>query len=146
MSSTTTKNILLSQPKIGSNSESVISSLTHQVFSNNDETVIEVEIPGVDPSTVEVKCESNTLTISCSKGQFSTYLEPSTDVSKIKADIQWGMLTLKVPAPETPQARAIKISIHDVSPKPEAKPAPKSSTVETRPVNKAHQKEFTKVE
>jgi HSP20 family molecular chaperone IbpA len=146
MSSTTTKNILLSQPKIGSNSESVISSLTHQVSSSSEETVIEVEIPGVDPSTVEVKCESNTLVISCSKGQFSTYLEPSTDISKIKADIQWGMLTLKIPAPEIPQARAIKISIHDVPPKVEAKAAQKPPAVETRSVNKTPQKEFTKVD
>jgi HSP20 family molecular chaperone IbpA len=137
MSSTTTKNILLSQPKIGSSGESFAELLTHRLVQGENSTTVQVEIPGVDPASVEVKCENNTLLISCSKGQLTVPVEPTTDVSKIKADIQWGMLTLQIPNPEVPQARSIKVSVHEPVAKVESRPPAKSHTT------KVTSKEFT---
>ncbi len=136
MSSTTTKNILLSQPKIGNGSESASTQLTHSVIEKDSETVVEIEIPGVDPSTVEVQCENNTLSVSCPRGQMSAPVDPTSDISKIKADIQWGLLTLRIPLPEAPQARVIKVSVHDFTEKTVQKPQTNSHT-------KATSKEFT---
>jgi HSP20 family molecular chaperone IbpA len=142
MSSTTTKNILLSQPKIGSAIEVSSALLTHNTRQTSTETVVEIEIPGVDPATVDVQCENNSLAIVCSKGQLNIPVEPTADISKIKADIQWGLLTLRIPAPEVPQARAIKVSIHDAAPKTEQRPTTKTHTATT----KASTKEFTVAE
>jgi HSP20 family molecular chaperone IbpA len=124
MSSVTAKNIILSQPKTGS--FDVIKSpviLPNTVSHNEDCTVIKVEIPGVDPSTVDVSCESNTLQVQCECGSFTHSVNPTIDISKIKADIQWGMLTLTIPVPPQPVARSIKINFHDAAPvkKPAAK-------------------------
>jgi HSP20 family molecular chaperone IbpA len=140
MSSTTTKNILLSQPKIGSAPDNSATSLVHTVYQNANDTLVQIEIPGVDPATVDVQCDSNNLTISCSKGKLTVPVDPTVDTSKIKADIQWGMLTLHIPAPEMPQARAIKVSIHDAAPKVEQRPATKTHTT------KVTAKEFTVAE
>jgi HSP20 family molecular chaperone IbpA len=136
MSSTTTKSILLSQPKIGNGSESSPSQLVHSVLEQDSETVINIEIPGVDPSTVEVQCENNSLVVSCPRGQMTTPLEPASDISKIKADIKWGLLTLRIPVPEVPQTRVIKVSVHDF---PEKTP-PKT---QTNSHTKTASKEFT---
>jgi HSP20 family molecular chaperone IbpA len=141
MANTTTKNILLSQPKIGSATDVASALLSHTAHQTETETVVEVEIPGVDPSTVNVQCENNSLIIFCSKGQLSVPVEPTTDTSKIKADIQWGLLTLRIPAPEVPQALSIKVSIHDTAPKTEQRPAAKTHTA-----TKVTTKEFTTAE
>lgn len=127
MSSTTTKNIILSQPKTGSfDVKSTTVILPNTISHNEDCTVIKVEIPGVDPSTVEVSCESNTLQVQCESGSFTHSVNPTIDTSKIKADIQWGMLTLSIPVPPQPVARSIKINFHDAAPvkKPAAKFTP----------------------
>jgi len=118
MSSTTTKNILLSQIKIGQNAETPSApALLHTVTQDDENTVLKIEVPGIDPATVEVSCEDNVLRVSCERGTFSHLIDPATNVSKITADIVWGMLTIKVPAPPAPVTRAIKINLHDATEK-----------------------------
>ena len=130
MSSTTTKSILLSQPKIGQ-SESVTAPVLSQTTSTvGDKTVVEIEIPGVDPATVDVNCDSNTLFVSCPKGEVTVPLHPTCDTAAISAEIMWGMLTLTIPMPITPPAHSIKVSVYD---------APKRGTHK-------HEKEFTAAE
>ena len=140
MSSTTTKSILLSQPKIGFAPDTTTVPLAHSTHQVDTATIVEIEIPGVDPATVDVQCDSNNLTVSCSKGKLTVPVDPTVDTSKIKADIQWGMLVLHIPAPEVPQTRAIKVSIHDAAPKTEQRPSAKPHTT------KVSTKEFTTAE
>jgi HSP20 family molecular chaperone IbpA len=142
MSSTTTKNILLSQPKIGNGGDHTPTPLAHHVSEEDSATVVKIEIPGVDPSTVEVQCENNVLSVSCPRGQVTMPVEPTSDISKVKADIQWGLLTLRIPLPEAPQSRSIKVNIHDLVEKAEQKVAPKAHATEHRS-SKASSKEFT---
>ncbi len=142
MSSTTTKSILLSQPKIGFAPDTTTVPLAHSTHQVDTATIVEIEIPGVDPATVDVQCENNNLAISCSKGKLTIPVDPTIDASKIKADIQWGLLTLRIPAPEVPEARAIKVSIHDAVPKTEQRPTTKTHTATT----KVSTKEFTVAE
>ena len=93
MSSTTTKNLLLSQPKAGQFEGVPVTYLTHSVEHKNDHTEIRVEIPGIDPSTVNVEFDNNTLHVECARGVLTLPVDLTVDTSKIKADIVWGMLT-----------------------------------------------------
>jgi HSP20 family molecular chaperone IbpA len=121
MSITATKNILLSQPKIGSTPESQLATLVHTTTQTELDTVVTVEIPGVDPSTVDVICENNTLTVRCTKGEVHVPVSPTSDVSKIEADILWGMLTLRIPLPPDPVAHNIKVNTLDTVKKSHSK-------------------------
>jgi hypothetical protein len=125
MSSVTTKNIILSQPKTGLIDVKPLAILPSTTSNNEDYTVFQVEIPGIDPSTVDVSCESNILRVQCERGSFTHSVDPTIDTSKIKADIQWGMLTLSIPLPPQPVARSIKINFHDAA--PVKKPAARST-------------------
>jgi len=127
MSNTSTRNLVLSQPKAGQNEVAQVTTLPHTVHSDGKITEITVEVPGVDPTTIDVRFDNNILQVSCSRGEFTLPLNPTIDASKIKADILWGMLTLTIPLPEAPEARTIKVSIHEAAPakKPAAKPMAK---------------------
>lgn len=125
MASTTTKNILLSQARVGQNESVSLSVLNHTTTQNEDSTVIKIEIPGIDPSTVGINCDDNLLHVECEKGEANITIDPTVDVTKIKADILWGMLTVTIPAPTKPVTQAIKINIHDGL---DRKPAPKPHT------------------
>jgi HSP20 family molecular chaperone IbpA len=93
------------------------------VSLNEDESsVITVEIPGVDPSTVEVSCESNILKITCPRGEATLSVAPGTDISEIKAEILWGLLTLTIPPAAAPSVQTIKVNLLDAVKKAPVKP------------------------
>ena len=118
-----TKNLVLSQPKTSQSEVVQVTTLLHTTRQIDNTTEVKVEVPGVDPSTINVGFERNLLQVRCSKGELTLPIDPTVDVSKIKADIMWGLLTLTIPLPEPPEARTIKVSIHDAAPakKPAAK-------------------------
>lgn len=113
MSQVVNKSLLLSQPKSIQGEGPVIVTLPHTSTLTESATEIKVEIPGVDPSTVDVNFEDNTLFIKCERGELTLPVNPTIDTTKIKADILWGMLTLTVPLPAPPESRSIKVSVHD---------------------------------
>jgi hypothetical protein len=113
MSSTTTKSILLSQPRIGQGEVTSLPALTHTTSTIEDKTIVEVEIPGVDPATVDVNCDNNHIIITCPRGEVVVPVLPSCDTSAISAEIMWGMLTLTIPMPPAPVAHSIKVSVYD---------------------------------
>ena len=131
MASTATKNIMLSQQKAGQGDHTQAPTLPHTSTQNGTATEIKVEVPGIDPSTIEVGFEDNTLQVQCEKGVLALPVDPTVDTSKIKADILWGLLTLVVPLPVPPAARNIKVSIHDAVPakKPSARVSSSSEEV-----------------
>ena len=124
MTNTNTRNLLLSQPKTSQGETIQVLTLTHVTIQTETSTEVKVEVPGVDPSTIGVGFENNLLHVQCDRGELTLPIDPTIDVSKIKADILWGMLTLSIPLPEVPEARTIKVSVHDAAPvkKPTAKP------------------------
>ena len=126
MSNTTTRNLVLSQPKAGQGENIQVLALPHTTIQTAASTEVKVEVPGVDPSTIGVGFEHNLLHVHCDKGELTLPIDPTVDASKIKADILWGMLTLSIPLPETPEARSIRVSIHESA--PAKKPAPKTYT------------------
>ena len=124
MSNTLTKSLILSHPKSGQIVENTATVLTQTTSHNVDEsTVVTVEIPGVDPSTVEVSCESNILKITCPKGEATLSVAPGTEVSEIKAEILWGLLTLTIPPAAVPSVQTIKVNLLDAVKKAPVKPS-----------------------
>lgn len=113
MSQVANKSLLLSQHKSGQTEGTQIVTLPHTSTLTDNATEIRVEIPGVNPSTVDVQFEENTLFVKCERGELTLPVNPTIDTTKIKADILWGMLTLTVPLPAPPEARSIKVSVHD---------------------------------
>lgn len=114
MSNTLTKSLILNHPKSGQTAESSTVPLTQSSSHNEDgSVVVTVEIPGVDPSTVDVSCESNILKVTCPKGEATRSVAPGTEVSEIKAEILWGLLTLVVPPAAAPSVQTIKVSLLD---------------------------------
>jgi HSP20 family molecular chaperone IbpA len=128
MSATITKSLILSQPKVGQNTEVALPTLPHTISQEESHTVVKIEIPGIDPATVGVSCENNTLHVDCEKGAVIVPLAPASDVTKIEADILWGMLTIRLPVAEPPAARTIKVSVLDTV--PAKKPAAKLTATE----------------
>ena len=128
-----TKNLLLSQPKAGQFEGVPPTYLTHSVEHKEDCTEIRVEIPGIDPSTVNVELDNNTLHIECARGVLTLPVDPTVETGRIKAEIVWGMLTLTVPLPKAPEARSIKVSIHDAN-------APATAPAKAQSVKAAAQK------
>jgi HSP20 family molecular chaperone IbpA len=116
MSNTTTRNLVLSQPKAGQGDNIQVLTLPHTTIQTESHTEVRVEVPGIDPSTIEVGFENNLVQVHCDRGELILPIDPTVDVSKIKADILWGLLTLSIPLPEVPEARSIKVSIHDTAP------------------------------
>ena len=123
MSNNNTRNLILSQPKASQGETIQVLTLPHTSIQKESFTEFKVEVPGVDPSTIGVGFERSVLHVTCDKGELTLPIDPTVDVSKIKADILWGMLTLVIPLPEPPAARTIKVSFHDSAPakKPAAK-------------------------
>lgn len=122
MSNVLTKNLVLSQPKAGlGESGPTTPTLVHTSSSTEDSTVVKVEIPGIDPSTVEVDFVGNTLHVKCESGELTLPLNSNTETSKITAEILWGLLTLTIPTPAPPATGSIKVSIKDAVKKAPAK-------------------------
>ena len=132
MSNTNTKNLVLSQPKTGQGETIQVLTLPHTTIKTETSTEVKVEVPGVDPSTIGVGFEHNTLRVQCDRGELTLPIDPTVDVSKIKADILWGLLTLSIPLPEAPEARIIKVSVHDSAPAPAKKPVAKTPAVASK--------------
>jgi HSP20 family molecular chaperone IbpA len=125
MSQVATKSIILSQPKATQGDVSMVPNLPSSTTTNETFSEVKVEIPGVDPSTVSVDFEDGSLFIRCESGVLEIPVDPTVNLTKVKADILWGMLTLVIPHPDQPAPRSIKIGLHDV-----AKKAPTKFTEE----------------
>jgi HSP20 family molecular chaperone IbpA len=128
MSNTTVKNLCLSQPRVSQPAEDSVSYLVHTSTQIDSEIVVTVEVPGVDPSTVNIQCENNTLHVTCPKGEVIVPVSIASDTSKIEANILWGLLTIRIPLPEAPVAHAVKVNILDALKKSHSKKATEELT------------------
>ena len=65
MSTVATKSLLLSQPKAGQGDVTPTPVLTYSTETSEFSTKYKVEIPGVDPSTVNVEFEGSNIVVHC---------------------------------------------------------------------------------
>lgn len=98
-------------------------------YRHGDEFVVHFDIPGVDPSSIELDVERNVLTVRAQRklptaegveyqvaerprGIFSRqlFLGDTLDADRIKAEYDAGVLTLRVPIAEQAKPRKIEVS------------------------------------
>ncbi|MDK1472394.1 Hsp20/alpha crystallin family protein [Streptomyces sp. 549] len=102
--------------------------LPMDAYRSGDEFVIHLDLPGVDPDTVELDVERNVLTVHAERvwpgpqdaerivaerptGRFSRqlFLGDTLDTDRISASCEAGVLTLRVPVAEQAKPRRISI-------------------------------------
>jgi len=98
-------------------------------YRHGDQFLVHVDVPGVDPSSIELTVEKNVLTVSAQRqwqpgddvqvvaserpqGTFSRqlFLGESLDADHIDASYDQGVLTVKVPVVEHAKPRKVEIS------------------------------------
>ena len=93
-----------------------------------DEFVVEFDLPGVDPGTVDLDVERNVLTVRAkrpapsgdqeliaaerARGMFSRqlFLGDNLDTERVQASYEAGVLTLRIPVAEKAKPRKIEIT------------------------------------
>jgi HSP20 family protein len=101
-------------------------------WRNGDEFVVEFDLPGVDPGSIDLDVERNVLTVKAERppvkvsdndllaaerprGVFSRQLVlgDNLDVEKVEANYNAGVLALRIPVAERAKPRKIEITSHD---------------------------------
>ncbi|OLR92485.1 Hsp20/alpha crystallin family protein [Actinokineospora bangkokensis] len=112
----------------GSGTWSKPSSMPMDAYRSGGELVVSFDLPGVDPSAIEVDVERNVLTVKAERrptlgddvqvqvserplGVFSRqlFLGDTLDTDRISADYDAGVLTLRIPVAEQAKARRITV-------------------------------------
>ena len=98
-------------------------------YRKEDRFYLHIDLPGIDPESIDVTVEKNTLTVSAERrwerdgeeqlmlnerptGSFSRqfFLGESLDTDSIEAGYDHGVLTLAIPVAETAKARKITVN------------------------------------
>jgi HSP20 family protein len=98
-------------------------------YRRNGDFVVHFDLPGVDPSTIDLTVEKNVLTVTAERqfaraegdeitvserpqGRFNRqlFLGDSLDAEKISANYDQGVLTLHIPVAERAKPRKVEIS------------------------------------
>jgi HSP20 family protein len=99
-------------------------------FRRGDSVVVNFDLPGVDPATVELTVERNVLTVKAERpaahgsedevlvaerptGQFTRrlFLGQSLDTDRVEAHYDHGVLSLTIPVAEKAKSRRIEIGV-----------------------------------
>ena len=105
------------------------STMPIEAYRRGDEVFVHVDLPGVDPSAVDVTVERNVVTIRAtrrplhgdddeliinerSQGEFSRqfFLGDNLDMNGLEASVDRGVLTLRIPVSEESKPRRVEIS------------------------------------
>jgi HSP20 family protein len=108
------------------------SSLPMDAYRDNGSFVVQLEIPGVDPDTIDLTVEQNVLTVHAERrptydndverivaertyGTFSRqlFLGDTLDADRLAASYDAGVLTIRIPVAEQAKPRKIQISRSD---------------------------------
>jgi HSP20 family protein len=104
-------------------------SVPMDVYRHDGQLVVHFDMPGIDPTTIDLTVEKNVLTVSAERhhgkaegevvfvaerpqGRFTRRLRlsESFDVDGIEAGFEYGVLTLSIPVSEKAKARKITVS------------------------------------
>jgi HSP20 family protein len=107
------------------------SAMPMDAWRTGDEFIVEFDLPGVDPGSVDLDVERNVLTVKAERptlngddelvaaerprGVFSRQLilGDNLDVEKVAATYEAGVLRLRIPVAEQAKPRKIEISVTD---------------------------------
>lgn len=110
-------------------------ALPLDAFRHGDEFVINVDLPGCDPSAIDITVERNVLTLKAERGwqrseedqvlmserpqgSFTRqlYLGEGLDADRVQARYEHGVLTLKIPVAEKAKPRRVEVSTGESGP------------------------------
>jgi len=119
----------LTQQAIGTNGRPAVMPM--DAYRKGDEFVVHFDLPGVDPSSIELTVEKNVLTVSAERhwdskdqefianerpqGSFSRqlFLGDTLDADHVEAGYDRGVLTLTIPVAEQAKPRKIEVTSGD---------------------------------
>lgn len=104
--------------------------LAADVFRSDDRMTIQVDTPGVDPDTIDVRVDGRVLSVSVERrhtpvegdaklvgerphGRFQRrfYLDDDLDLDKVQAGYDHGVLTITIPVAEAVKPRKIAVGV-----------------------------------
>ena len=107
-------------------------AMAMDAYRRGDEFVVHFDVPGIDPSSIDLTVEKNVLTVSAerqwqpeegdqivvnerSQGRYSrqVFLGEALDPDRIEASCANGVLTLRVPVAEQAKPRRVAITATD---------------------------------
>jgi HSP20 family protein len=104
-------------------------SMPLDAWRAGDEFVVEIDLPGVDPSTIDIDVERNVLTVRAerpvrandaqllhaerTRGVFSRqlFLGDALDTERVAAGYDAGVLTLRIPVAEKAKPRKVEVQV-----------------------------------
>lgn len=111
------------------------SIMAMDAYRRGDDFIVNFDLPGVDPSSIDVTVEQNTLTVKAERrwtmkdddeiliserpqGSFSrqVMLGAGLDVDKIHANYEFGVLSLDIPVSEQVKPHRVEIAVGDERP------------------------------
>ena len=111
-------------------------ALPLDAFRHGDEFVINVDLPGVDPSAIDITVERNVMTLKAERawrrneedqvlmserpqGTFTRqlYLGEGLDAERVNARYEHGVLTLTIPVAEKAKPRKVEVASGESGPK-----------------------------
>ena len=110
-------------------------SFPMDAYRRGDRFFVHLDLPGVDPDSIDLTCEQNVLTVQAERhfeskeadqlvvserpqGAFSRqlFLSEGLDPDRIEASYENGVLTLQIPVAEQAKLRRIQVSIPQAGP------------------------------
>jgi HSP20 family protein len=104
-------------------------------YRHADDFIVSFDLPGIDPSTIDLTVEQNTLTVKAERrwtpndddevliserpqGSFSrqVFLGEGLDIDNIHASYEHGVLSLDIPVRESVKPRRVEIAVVDERP------------------------------
>lgn len=84
--------------------------LNHHVKSEENSTIVEIEVPGVDPSEVKVRIEGRSLSVETPKGNSYITIGQRLSSEEATASLKHGLLTISIPKKD---ARIVEVKVHE---------------------------------
>lgn len=84
--------------------------LNCQVNSEDNTALVEIEVPGVDPSDVKVHIEGRSLSVETPKGNAYVTIGQRLDADNATANLKHGLLTIRIPKRD---AKIVEVIVHE---------------------------------
>jgi HSP20 family protein len=140
----------------GGTAQTPTRAMPMDVYRSGNEYIVEMDLPGVDPSSIDISVERNMLTVEgeanstheqadeqivCerrhAKYRRQIYLGDNVDTDNVKAEFDNGVLRLRVPIDREERARKIDVESGGGKKQPTGEPAQPNARSEKEPATQS---------